>query len=87
MCFYASMPGLPSLLRMISAPYTNRQNLWLQNAIEIVGPNAFRESIRGYEEYDPDYLLLNYETFAPAYYKFGYDYWFSRCLVKDDSIE
>lgn len=70
MCIYGAMPGFKPLLKMISPPYANRANIWEQNPYAIAGPNAFREVIRGQEEYDPDYLVLRLESFYPNVYDF-----------------
>ncbi len=68
MCIFGVMPKFSGLLRIISPNNTNRYNLWLKDALEIAGPNNFRWTVRGMEEYDPDYLIMEYDAFYPMTY-------------------
>ena len=60
MCFFGVMPKFKGLMRYISINNTNHYNLFLRDAMEIAGPSDFRWTVRGLEEYDPDYLILDY---------------------------
>jgi mannosyltransferase OCH1-like enzyme len=91
MCIFAAMPKFPPLLRIITHNNTNRYQIWSSNAMEIAGPHNFRWTVRGMEEYDPDYLIMDYE----AFYSMTYDlpnFWDSYCctesrfLSKSDEI-
>jgi hypothetical protein len=81
MCIFGAMPKFPGFLREISLNNTNRYNIFLRDAMEIAGPHDFRWIVRGVEEYDPDYLILDYETFYPATYELAnYDETF--CFIQ-----
>jgi hypothetical protein len=91
MCIFGVMPKFHGLLRIISHNNTNRYNLWLRDAMEIAGPHNFRWMVRGMEEYDPDYLIMSYDTFYPITYSIP-DYFDAYCYIdpkylsKDDVV-
>jgi hypothetical protein len=69
MSVFGAMPKFPGFLREISFNNTNRYNIFLRDAFEIAGTSDFRWVVRGAEEYDPDYLIMDYETFYPTSYE------------------
>ena len=44
----------------------NRMRIYQQNPLSIAGPVDFRQLLIGQEEYDPDVLILPYESFYPG---------------------
>ena len=44
----------------------NRMNIYLSDAMSIAGPMDFRQFVTLEEEYDPDILMMRYETFYPG---------------------
>ena len=60
MCFFGAMPKFSGIARKIAINNTNHWDLFHQDAMEIAGPSDFRWAVRGYEEYDPDYLIMDY---------------------------
>jgi hypothetical protein len=81
MCIFGVMPKFPGLLRIISHNNTNHYNIYLRDALEIAGPHNFRWTVRGMEEYDPDYLIMNYDAFYPMTYSLP-NYYESYCLIQ-----
>ena len=68
MCVFGMVPQFPNLLRGLSPNNTNRFNIWYKDALSIAGPHNFRYLVRGMEEYDPDYLIMAYDSFYPMAY-------------------
>lgn len=85
MCIFGAMPKFKGLLRIISHNNTNRYNLWKRNALDIAGPNNFRWLIRGMEQYDPDILIMNLETFYPMNFDLP-NYGGSHCTLTADLL-
>lgn len=91
MCIFGAMPKFPGLLRIISHNNTNRYNLWKRDALEIAGPHNFRWTVRGMEEYDPDYLIMEYDAFYPITFDLP-NYYETYCwihpsfLSKEDEV-
>lgn len=81
MCIFGVMPEFPGLLRVIEHNNTNRYNIWLRDALEIAGPHNFRWMVRGMEEYDPDYLIMDYDAFYPMTYSLP-NYYETYCLIQ-----
>ena len=55
--------------------------------MQIAGPYDFIRYIQGYDEYDPDVLIMNFETFYPNDYSLLYSYIESRCAVKQEYVQ
>ena len=87
MCLFANQPKYPGLLRIISHYNTNCYNIYQQDAMQIAGPYDFIRYIQGYDEYDPDVLIMNFETFYPNDYSLLYSYIESRCAVKQEYVQ
>lgn len=68
MCLFANEPKYPGLLRIISHYNTNRYNIFHRDAMQIAGPYDFRQYIQGFDEYDPDILVMGFEYFFPMDY-------------------
>lgn len=66
MCFFANAPKLPNMWRITNYRNLNRMKIYDNDAMKIAGPVDFRQFVNGYEEYDPEYLLMPYETFYPG---------------------
>ena len=82
MCIFANEPKYPGLLRIISSFNTNRYNIFDRDAMHIAGPYNFRQYIQGYDEYDPDILIMGFDTFYPMDYRIEYSYVESMCAVR-----
>ena len=81
MCIFAATPKYPGLLRIIQNRNTNRYNIFLRDAMEIAGPSDFRHFIKGYEEYDKDILILDFDGFYPMTYEKS-NYYEPYCLTQ-----
>ena len=66
MCFFGNMPKYPNLMRINSYRNLNRMRIYQTNALNIAGPVDFRQLLVGREEYDPNILILPYESFYPG---------------------
>jgi hypothetical protein len=86
MCIFGVMPRFPGLLREILPNNTNRYNIFLRDALEIAGPHDFRWLVRGAEEYDPDYLIMDYEAFYPMSYNLP-NYFETYCFIQPIFLE
>jgi hypothetical protein len=75
---YGAMPGFSGLARKNAFNNTNHWNIFLRDALEIAGPHDFRWAVRGMEEYDPDYLILDFDAFYPADYSLEFPFW-TKC--------
>jgi hypothetical protein len=85
MCIFGVMPRFPGLLRELSFNNTNRYNIFLRDALEIAGPHDFRWLVRGAEEYDPDYLIMDYEAFYPMAYNLPF-YQETYCFIQPNLL-
>lgn len=74
MCLFANEPKYPGLLRIISHYNTNKYNIYHRDAMMIAGPYDFIDFIQGYDEYDPDILIMGFEKFYPMDYHIWYGY-------------
>jgi hypothetical protein len=83
MCMFGAMPKFEGIERKISLNNTNHYDIFFRDALYIAGPNDFRWAVRGMEEYDPDYLILDYDAFYPALYTSRVE-WFhvAKCYVE-----
>lgn len=66
MCFFTNEPRSKYLLRVTNFPNLNRMRIYEKNALAIAGPIDFRQVVDGYEEYDPDILIIQFEYFYPG---------------------
>ena len=66
MCFFANMPRYDNLWRITNFRNINRMRIYDNYAMLVAGPIDFSQLLVGQEEYDPDIILLPYETFYPA---------------------
>jgi hypothetical protein len=66
MCFFGNVKQYAPMLRITGFQNLNRMRIYSQDPFDIAGPVDFRQLIIGYEEYNPDILILSYETFYPA---------------------
>jgi hypothetical protein len=53
----------------------------------IAGPYDFRQYIQGYDEYDPDFLIMGFDTFYPMDYRLTYNYFDSYCGVRSEYVK
>ena len=81
MCIFANEPKYPGLLRIISSYNTNRYNIFHKEAQQIAGPYDFIQFIQGYEEYDPDVLIMGFDKFYPLDYRIESDIYASMCAT------
>lgn len=86
MCLFANEPRYPGLLRIINHRNTNNYNIFLRDAMQIAGPYDFRQYIQGYEEYDPDVLVLGFDSFYPMDYRLSYNVYDSYCAVRSEYV-
>lgn len=80
MCIFGVMPKFAGLHLIVSPNNTNNYNIWNKDALEIAGPHDFRWTVRGMEEYDPDYLILEYDAFYPMAYNLS-NFWETYCFT------
>ena len=66
MCFFGNMPRYDHMLRINNFRNLNRMKIYSQLALSIAGPVDFRQLLIGQEEYDPQIILMPYETFYPG---------------------
>jgi hypothetical protein len=78
MCMNGAMPKFWGFERKISSNNTNHYDIFTRDALEIAGNHDVRWAVRGMEEYNPNYLILDFDGFYPADYSLGHPFW-SRC--------
>lgn len=66
MCFFGNIPKYENLMKITGYRNINRMRIYRVNPLLVAGPVDFRQLLQGQEEYDPDILLLPYETFYPG---------------------
>jgi len=66
MCFFGNMPRYDNLWRITNFRNINRMRIYDNYAMIVAGPIDFNQLLVGQEEYDPDIILMPYETFYPA---------------------
>jgi hypothetical protein len=86
MCLYGHVAGFAPVLRAISYFNTNRYNIFLRNALDIAGPDDFKQLVLGGEEYDPDYLVLRFDVFYPMAYRLPNSFE-TYCAIQKELLE
>ena len=66
MCFFGNEKGYQPMLRVTGFRNLNRMRIYQRDPMDIAGPVDFRQVMTGYEEYNPDILVMSYETFYPG---------------------
>ena len=66
MCFFGNMPRYENMMRINRFQNLNRMRIYWSDPMVIAGPVDFRQLVVGQEEFDPEYLILPYETFYPG---------------------
>ena len=66
MCFFANVKEYAPLWRITNFKNLNRMRIYDYDPMDIAGPIDFRQLVSGRDEYDPNVLILSYESFYPA---------------------
>ncbi len=66
MCLFGNAPKFENILRVTRYQNLNRIRVYQADAMQIAGPVDWRQLLIGEEEFNPDFLLLPYETFYPG---------------------